>query len=498
MQNCTQSTIDDSVIVMKFGGSSVQDAARLAHVASIIVSERNRHSIAKKDTHMFHHPRIAVVLSAMKGVTEQLLAMAELAQSSELQMSSNSQRALSYKKEYDACIARHKDVWSVLSKGADLPSDIVEAFHDLEELLHGIAFVKECTLRTNDLILSFGERLVCMILAHYLQNYYSFEDTRDSHSVQFIDARSCIVTNASHGEASVLFDASYANIRRSLSGCAISIVTGFIGATEDDITTTLGRNGSDYTASLIGAAVNAQCVQIWTDVDGVLSADPRIVDDVFVIPRISYTEAMELSYFGAQVIHPQTVVPTLEKNIPIVIKNTLNPEYSGTIIGQENYKMSREITGIASTTYATMLMIEGVGLSGNFYFLPRIFNVFAHNHIKPLMISQSSSEHSICFVLQEKQSERVVDLFKNEFRTELEQRLIQNISTMRAVSIISIIGVKMRGVKGLSGRIFSAIGSAGINVIAIAQGSNEINISFVVLREHEKHAIRVLHHEFFS
>lgn len=494
MQNWIESTIDDPLVVMKFGGTSVQDATRLAQVASLIAAERS--TVHKKNTEV--RPRIAVVLSAMKGVTEQLLAMADLAQSHGVQMRSDFHSILPYKREYDAFFARHHDVWRVLSKGAALPVDIGEVLHDLEELLHGVAFVKECTLRTNDLILSFGERLVCMMMVHYLQDYYAFEDERDSHSVQFVDARSCIVTNASHGEASVMFNASYANIRRSLADYAISVVTGFIGATEDGVTTTLGRNGSDYTASLVAAASNAQCVQIWTDVDGILSADPRVVDDVFVIPRISYSEAMELSYFGAQVIHPKTVVPTLEKNIPIVIKNTLNPNASGTIIGQENYEMSSEITGIASTTHATMLMIEGVGLSGNFYFLPRIFNVFAHHHIKPLMISQSSSEHSICFVLQDAQSNSIVDLFKKEFHTELEQRRIQNISTMLNVSIISIIGVKMRGVKGLSGRIFSAIGSAGINVIAIAQGSNEINISFVILREHEDSAIRILHHEFFS
>ncbi len=499
MRNCDKNASDGHAVVMKFGGTSVQDASRLAHVASLIAAERTKGLCKAANTNSAPpRLRIAVVLSAMKGVTEQLLGMAKLAQSHGTQAPVSAEQPLPYKQEYDACLARHQEAWKSLSKGAPFPSDIATAFHDLEELIHGIAFVKECTPRTNDLMVSFGERLVCMMMTHYLQNHYAFEAEQAPPSVQYVDARSCIVTNDTHGEASVKFETSYARIRKALAPCDISIVTGFIGANEDGVTTTLGRNGSDYTASLVGAALHAQRVQIWTDVDGVLSADPRVVEDVFVIPRISYTEAMELSYFGAQVIHPQTVVPTLEKNIPIVIKNTLNPNATGTVIGQENYEVGSEITGIASTTHATMLMIEGVGLSGNFYFLPRIFRVFAHHHIKPLMISQSSSEHSICFVLQDSESARVVELFKQEFHTELMQRRIQNISTMPHVSIISVIGVKMRGVKGLSGRIFSAIGSANINVIAIAQGSNEINISFVILREHEEHAIRVLHREFFS
>lgn len=526
----------DTVIVMKFGGTSVFDASRISHVASIAADELRRARAEDPAA------SIAVVLSAMKGTTDSLLdaavsaaqtyekpheqpyerpheyphekpaekypakypakSPAKLSQKSAAKFTAKStatEEKRPYRKEYEKIVARHTAAWSELSGGAPLPADIDHAFRDLEELLHGIAFVKECTARTKDLIASFGERLSCMLMAHYLQQYFDVARAAGGRArVQYVDTRSCIITDEAHGEAAVKFAASYAAIKKALRGFDISVITGFIGSTEDGVTTTLGRNGSDYTAALVGAAVGASRVEIWTDVDGVLSADPRIVPDAFVIPRISYSEAMELSYFGAKVIHPQTVVPALEKNIPIVIKNTLNPSAPGTVIEQERCDEGNEITGIASTRHAAMLTVEGAGLSGNFYFLPRIFTVFAKNHVQPLMISQSSSEHSICFVLQDRDTQRMAHFLQHEFREELQQKRIQRISVMPDISVISIVGVRMRGTRGLSGRVFRSVGGAGINVIAIAQGSNEINISFVVVREDEEKALRTLHAEFFK
>ncbi len=473
------------MVVMKFGGTSVQTEKQFRNVASLIVKEAGfldkEGSSVRRKTKM--SKSLLVVLSAVKGTTDLLLEAAE-----------RSWRGNTYKKTYSQIKNKHKAIWNALSKGASFPEDIESVFNELEELLHGIKLIRECTLRTKDFILSFGERLSCMIMAKYVAQYLQVD-------VEYLDARECIITDDKFGEASVQFKKSYKRIASRVKENKIYIFTGFIASTVNGITSTLGRNGSDYTASLVGAALNAERIEIWTDVDGILSADPNLVKDAFVLPSVSYLEAMELSYFGAKVIHPQTIIPVFEKNIPILIKNTFNPTAEGTYIIQRDKRKDKKnslITGIASVRDMALLTVEGAGLSGNFYLLPRIFNVFAYNHVQPLMISQSSSKHSICFVLKENNVVAMSRLLREEFSKELEGKRIQNISILEKVSIISVIGSNMRGSLGLAGTVFRSMGKAKVNVIAIAQGSNEINVSFVVKKEHKKKAIQTLHREFFK
>ena len=468
---------------MKFGGTSVIDAQRISNVASLITQ-----SVAKQPT--------AVVLSAIKGTTDHLLEVATLAIQ---HIDTNTSYETLYKKMY----TRHMQVWIELVAFANstleahpFPKQAQDIFDELSEILHGISLIKECTERTKDLMLCFGERLSCCLCSNYLNI--------SEHNIQasMVDSRECIVTNDRHGMAGVLFEKSYKLLHERITALIhnniVPIITGFIGATEDGITTTLGRNGSDYTAALVGAALNADHIEIWTDVDGVLSADPRITSQAFVLPNISYNEAMELSYFGANVIHPQTVVPAIEKKVPIIIKNTLNPSAEGTMISFNTPNKTFPITGLTSVKEINMLTIEGAGLSGNFYLLPDVFNVFATYHIHPLMITQASSEHSISFVLNASDISLIKKRLTERFAEELASRRIQDISVISDISIISVIGSQMSGTKGLVGKIFSAMGDNNINVIAIAQGSNEINVSFVIEKQYEKNAISILHNTFFT
>lgn len=478
------------MVVMKFGGTSVLHATRMIEVYNIVVD------YAKTK-------QVVVVLSAMKGTTEHLILAA--------------QRAIEYRKEdeqsfldiytqiYDRHIVAWKELMAHIGFSVDekpVPKKIIRLLKELEEILQGIHLIKEFTLRTQDLILSFGERLSCTLFSEFI-------NIRDeAHSAVYIDARKCIKTNANYGAAGVLFDKTYKLLQKVINQKVskqggdkkrcIPVVTGFIASTEEGITTTIGRNGSDYTAAIVGAAIQARQVEIWTDVDGVLSADPRMVSDAFLVPSINYSEAMELSYFGAKVLHPQTVVPAIEKNIPITIKNTMNPSASGTVISSTNKESRFPIAGLASVQDVGILTIEGVGISGNFYFLPDVFQVFASHHIQPLMITQSSSEHSISFVLNKDDVESMKQNLKNQFADELKQKKIQDIEIKNNNTIISVIGSHMQGTRGLAGRIFGTMGREGINVIAIAQGSNEINVSFVIEKKNERLAIQSLHNEFFG
>lgn len=474
------------MVVMKFGGTSVIDAIKMQEVYDIVIESASRECVV-------------VVLSAMKGTTEDLIDAANQA------VCLNKENdTVPYMSIYEKIYHRHKSTWKILIENIGLsidtnplPDDIENIFHELKEILHGVYLVREFTKRSKDLIVGFGERLSCAVFSHFM-NIKSTE-----YRALFVDSRELIVTNDKYGGAGVLFDMTYNTLKQFSNETiqknkkCIPIITGFIAATKEGVSTTLGRNGSDYSAALIGAGMGANRIEIWTDVHGVLSADPRIVPESFLMPSINYTEAMELSYFGANVIHPQAVVPAIEKNIPIIIKNTMDPHANGTIISAENKEHRFPITGLTSVKNVGIVTIEGIGISGNFYFLPRVFEIFAHNHIYPLMITQSSSEHSISFVLNKDDVTTIKKILEEKFHEELEQRKIQNINANIENAIISVIGSHMKGTRGLAGRIFGTMGKHNINVIAIAQGSSEINVSFVVEKDKETSAIQVLHHEFF-
>lgn len=451
---------------MKFGGSSLADADRIAAVVAVVATA------AAED-------RVVVVVSAMQGVTNQLLALSDRAQ-----------RAEAFAPQLTELAARHHRVIDQLmaeDRTSSLHGQVDTLIEDLRELLYGVSLVRECSPRTRDLVASFGERLSALIVAAATPNGW------------FVDARTMIRTDDTFGRAQVLFGSTADQTRSVLNDhTGVPVVTGFIAATEQGVTTTLGRNGSDYTASILGSVIDADVIEIWTDVDGVMNADPRVVTDAFVVPALSYHEAMELSYFGAKVLHPYTMVPAFDSGIPILIKNTLNPDAPGTMIGTESHDTGHAITGIASVEEVAMVNIEGGGMVGMPGIAGRIFTALADEGVNIIMISQASSEHSICFVVAAADAERAVARLRGELAAALEQKKIERVDARGDLEIVAIIGENMRGRPGISGRLFSALGDERINVLAIAQGSSEMNISFVVHSDDRVAALSAVHRAFFG
>ena len=459
------------ISVLKFGGSSVADGQRIEKIVQII-----------RDAAASH--RICVVLSACKGVTDDLIWTAQAAARGDE----------TYSLRIDRIKQKHVDIVRYLFRPAEqgkIITSIQLMINELEEITHGIDLIKECTLRTLDLIMSFGERLSCTIVSSYLLTQRL--------STEYVDARELIITDDRYGNAMVDFVTSY----RRMSDCilpldSIPIITGFISSTKEGVTTTLGRNGSDYTASLVGAGVDADRIEIWTDVEGVLSADPAHVENAFVIRNLSYQEAMELSYFGARVLHPYTMIPAIDKNIPIVIKNSFQPRDVGTLISQQVSDRSHAITGIASIDNIALVNVEGGGMLGIPGIAARVFGALAKADVNIIMISQASSEHSICLVFHEGDASKALESLRNELISELESKRIENFDLREDVAIIAVIGENMRGTPGISGKLFSALGDDQINVFAIAQGSSERNISFVVHKEDKESTLRTIHRAFLE
>jgi bifunctional aspartokinase / homoserine dehydrogenase 1 len=454
------------VKVLKFGGSSLADGARIKDVADVVSQAAGSE-------------RIAVVLSAMKGVTDMLITAARDAE----------EGGEAFKAVLETIRGKHFDAVRFLFAPPDQAAALTPLAlmcNELEEILHGVELIRECSPRTLDLVMSFGERLSCQLFTAFMR-------ARGKDAV-LVDARELIVTNDRFGSAAVNFDRSYHRIEARLSAIeGIAVIPGFIGATEKGVTTTIGRNGSDYTASIIGAGAQAELIEIWTDVDGVLSADPRIVPDAFVIPHLSYEEAMELSYFGAKVIHPYSMVPAVEKGIPLIIKNSLNPPAPGTLISAGKKSAGRAVTGIASIPGISLVNIEGGGMMGIPGFAARIFSVLAREGVNIIMISQASSEHTICLVFRTAEGERALAALNHELTMELETRRIERFDLMRDLLVVSVIGENMAGTPGIAGRLFSSLGQAGVNVLVIAQGSSERNISFVIEEKDHVLALRTIH-----
>jgi aspartokinase/homoserine dehydrogenase 1 len=457
--------------VLKFGGSSLKDAEKIRHVVSIIKDQ------ARAD-------RICVVLSAMRGITDDLISAARIAEAG----------GQGHREIIEGIRDRQVQAVSALFKESEQEKalgPLLGMCGEVGDILHGIELVKECSSRSLDLVMSFGERLNCRLVASYIESL--------GIQTGYFDARGIITTDDRHGSAVVDFKKSYGNIRRKLGGYkGISIVTGFIAATPSGVTTTLGRNGSDYTASIIAAGLGAESIEIWKDVDGVLSADPNSVPEAFVIDEVSYEEAMEMSFFGAEVIHPYTMIPAIEKDIPLWIKNTLNPSVRGTLIARTIKRHPHAITGIASIEKVALINIEGGGMLGIPGVASRVFSALAKAGVNIIMISQASSEHSICIVCREEQSKKALAGLKMELTRELEAKQIENFELIKNLEIVAIIGENMRGTPGISGKLFSALGDKKINVLAIAQGSSERNISFVIEGKDREKALNTVHRAFFG
>jgi aspartate kinase len=355
-----------------------------------------------------------------------------------------------------------------------------------------VGLLKELSPRSLDAIASFGEILSCLQIAAILN--------ANDVPAEFVDARRLIRTDAHFGEAVVDFSVTDSRIREILLPLIdrniVPVVTGFIGSTEAGLTTTLGRSGSDYTGSIVGAATGSDEIWIWTDVDGVMTADPRYVKGARVLPAISYREAAEMSYFGAKVIHPKTMLPAIEGNIPIRIKNTFNPSHPGTLISSSAPETEQIVKNVTSIDHLSLVAIEGNGMLGVPGVSARIFTTLARIKVNVMMISQASSEHNVCIVIPEKDSSSAVEALRNEFKADISAKNIDNIKLQTDVSIIAVVGERMKGTRGIAGKVFSSLADAGVNVVAIAQGSSELNISLVVEQRDGPAGVQAIHDVF--
>ena len=458
--------------ILKFGGSSVGTPERISKVIDILktYSERGIH--------------IGVVFSAFQTVTDRLIALSN----------KTVQRNDSYKDDLEALKQIHFDAVNYLlkSKSDKVASGkkVMNLIVELEEILHGIFLIQELTPRTLDYIMSFGERLSCTIISEAM-NARGF-------ATEFLDSRKVIKTDKSFGNAKVDFELTDKNISEYFSAHPkIQIITGFIGSTENGDTTTLGRGGSDYSASILGAALEAEEIEIWTDVDGILTADPRKVTDAFSLKAVTYEEAMEMSHFGAKVIHPPTMKPALKKKIKIRIKNTFNPSHEGTLIADKNDTGELTVKGISSIDDISLLQITGSGMVGVVGISSRLFGALAKAKINIILITQASSEHSICLAVLPQNGPMAKEVIEEEFRWEIRDGMIDEVVIEPEMSIIAVVGEDMKHTPAVSGKIFQSLGKNGINIIAIAQGSSELNVSLVIQKPFLKKALNVLHASLF-
>ena len=457
--------------VLKFGGSSVAKPERIKNLVNIL---KGYYTSGEQFT---------VIFSAFGGVTDQLIAMGQLAEKG------NS----SYLDIFEEFAARHQDAIQNLLEGSlheKVAREVANNHEVLKNLLYGVFLVREASLRTMDYVLSFGERSSAFIIAHYME--------QEGINATYLDARKIITTDKNFSSANVNFEKTYENIKNYYrENPEVQVVTGFIGAAKGGLTTTLGRGGSDYTAAIIAAGLNAQHIEIWTDVDGVLTADPRKVKKAFTIPTMTYAEAMEMSHFGAKVIYPPTLQPALKLNIPIYIKNTFNPDFVGTFISNQKDPKGHAVKGISSINNIALLTLSGSGLFGVPGIAARLFNSLAQAGINIVLITQGSSENAISFAVQPSVAEKARRRVESEFEYEMQKGLVDKVKVEEDLSVVAIIGENMRYRPGIAGRLFQALGKNGVNAVAIAQGSSELNISVVIPRMDETKALNALHEAFF-
>jgi len=457
--------------ILKFGGTSIATPERLSAVLSLIEA-------AEGDD------RIAVVVSAFGGVTDQLIRMLELAGDGNDD----------YYVEFGTFVDRHEEMIQAVSSGkrqVSLRQRIKKYTSRLSEILRGVYLVRHVAPKTYNQILSYGERLSARIITAGLRERGS--------AAEFIDARHFVLTDDNYSAGVVDFEQTNANIRKYFqTHTGTQIITGFIASNVREETTTLGRSGSDYSAAIFGAALGASEIEIWTDVDGILTANPREVPEAHPIPLMTYEDAMEMSHFGAKVIFPPTIQPAMQAGIPIRIKNSFNPEFPGTLIGKEGQDRKSRITGISSMDSISLIRIQGSGMIGKTGLTGRIFMTMANSDVGVMLISLASSEHSICFAVDPESAESAKAALEKEFQLELQVQGIAKILIEENLCIVAVVGENMRHTPGISGKVFSALGALGVNVVAIAQGSSERNISIVISKEDVVNVKRELHHRFFS
>jgi aspartokinase/homoserine dehydrogenase 1 len=370
-------------------------------------------------------------------------------------------------------------------------AELMALCNQLYDIVKGASLVGEVTARTRDLILSFGEQLSAYLVYQVIK--------QGNNIVTYADARLLIRTDASYGHARVDHQTTNKLIGEYFSKYrGIIIIPGFIASTSGGQTTTLGRNGSDYTASLLGAALDAESIEIWSDTDGVMTADPQYVEKARNIVQLSYSEAMELSHFGARIIFPASLQPVMAKRIPVLVKNTFNPGHKGTLICNESNSNNGIIKGITSLRKVCLVNVEGCGMVGVAGIAARMFTALSLNNISVIFISQASSEHSICISILQEEEEKATTILKSTFSEELASGLISSVGSESALAIVAVVGEKMKNMPGVAARVFEPLGRNGINIKAISQGSSELNISFVIHEDDLPGALNVLHDSMFN
>src|SRR6266576_1885170 len=460
--------------VMKFGGTSVGDAVCIARAAQIVADAQRESAVV-------------AVVSAMSGVTNRLVEAAKRAGGGDRERGSILIGEL--RKQHAEALA------AIVSNQAcriDVTAAMNEILAEGQRLLDGTALLRELTARALDAISSLGERLCAPILAGAVAEL--------GVKSRAIAATELIVTDTFHGGAEPRMDLTRAScektLRPLLNDSCVPVVTGFIGATAEGVLTTLGRGGSDYSATILGAALGADEVIIWTDVDGVLTADPRLVPDARTIPEISYREAAELAYFGAKVLHPKTLRTVMQAAIPVWIRNSFAPERRGTKITPKGRSIGGGVKALTAIRDVTLISVGGPGIVGLPDVVGRTFSTTADLRANVLLISQSSSQNDICFIVAAADAQRTVEALRKEFAQDLAHHNVEHITVDPNIAIVAVVGENMRGIPGIAGKTFSALGREGVNLIAIAQGSSESNISFVIEEQDVKTALITAHREF--
>ncbi|MDX1365200.1 MAG: bifunctional aspartate kinase/homoserine dehydrogenase I [Arenibacter latericius] len=457
--------------VLKFGGTSVANAKNINLVKNIIANQKS--------------DKIIVVVSALGGITDLLLTSAALACTQDI----------SYKTSFKEIEDRHlntiKELIPIHSQSKML-SKVKSELNTLETLLEGAFLIGEITPKLSDKIVSYGE----LLSSYIISEHFIAEGIDAAH----IDSREIIKTNVSHGKNTVNFQLTNSNCLEALKDHknTVLVMGGFIASSVSGDSTTLGRGGSDYTAAIVANALDAEALQVWTDVSGMYTANPKIVKQAMSIPKISYEEAMELSHFGAKVLFPPTIQPVLSKGIPIIIKNTFKPDEPGTLISRSTNGQGKTVRGISHVEEVALLSLEGPGMVGIPGISKRFFEVLSNADISVVLITQASSEHSICVGISNQDTQKAVSIINEAFDFEISRGKIKPVITEKDLAIVALVGDNMKSHQGLSGKMFSTLGRNNVNIRAIAQGASERNISAVILKSDVKKALNSLHEEFFE
>lgn len=463
------------MLTFKFGGSSVGDGQRIAQVARLVAGIREERGAP------------AVVVSAMAGVTDRLVEAATTAAAGDGHRYGHIAEDLWAQHEAAArtCLPDGE-------RRAQILAELRGLLDSLIALCRSIHVLGECTPRALDLVSGLGERLSVRLLAGALEAL--------GVAAVALEASEFIVTSDRFGAAEPIWDATRERTRARLlpilARGAVPVITGFIGATATGVPTTLGRGGSDYSGAIIGSCLDSDEIWIWSDIDGILSADPRLVQNARTLPELSYIEAAELSYFGAKVLHPKTILPAVERGIPVRIKNTFRPTHPGTLLVREPRPSRHVVKAITAIRNLSLVTVEGRGMMGVPGVAAKVFGAVAGEGISVLMISQSSSEQNICFVIAQEAAARAIPALQAALAHELGARDVERVEAQAPVAIVAIVGAGMRGTPGIAATAFAALARAGINIIAIAQGSSEYNISFCIEEARMAEAVRLIHDEF--